>query len=178
MTPNIATQQGRWTLEQTSHNALAEPIVSNGVNTVAGFTYDARVVTTKGLQAVQNLNVGDRLITRGNGIVPIEALEQQSIIAPAVYFIAGSLGHYPSNRDSLLPAGQPVLVRDWRANILATKSEVLATAESLIDGEFVRNLGLQTMSLYRIFCKTSQILYADGMELASADPFQTATNTH
>lgn len=143
----------------------------------AGFARNARIITTHGLRLVQELRIGDRLITRGNGVVPIELIEQQSLIARAVYVISATLGHFDSKRDSLLPAGQPVLVRDWRARAFTRRTEVILPAARLIDGEFVRDIGYQPMTLFRIYCKKPRVLYADGMELVSADvlPFTFAS---
>jgi hypothetical protein len=38
-----------------------------------------------------------------------------------------------------------------------------------VDGEYVRDIGLQAMTIYRLYCAGPQVFYADGMELASAD---------
>ncbi len=42
-------------------------------------------------------------------------------------------------------------------------------AGDLVDHEFVRDLGFLPMTLYRVICDTPQVLYADGLELGTAD---------
>ena len=174
MAPKTAAQplQG---LDARVHDALTAPVIStpHNRNVSKGFAHDARIVTTRGMRRVQELRVGDRLITRGNGVVAIDRLEQRSLVTNAVYFLAGSIGHHQPDRDSLLPAGQAVLVRDWRAHAFGRLPEVLATADTLIDGEYVRRLGMVPITLYSVFCGKPQVLYADGMELASADAMPT-----
>ncbi|MFK7746142.1 MAG: Hint domain-containing protein, partial [Roseobacter sp.] len=134
-----------------------------------GIVADALIMTMRGACAIQDLRAGDRVITRGNGAVPVLQIEQQSVVARAVYVLASSLGHHRADRDTLLCAHQTVLVRDWRARVCAGVPEVLKYAGDLVDGEFVRDLGFQPMTLYRVFCAEPQVLYADGMELGSAD---------
>ena len=135
----------------------------------SGFVHGARVLTMKGARAIEALRPGDYVITRGNGAVPVHRIDQRSMVVPAVYVLAGSLGHHQPDLDSLLPASQTVLLRDWRAQALAHTDEAMVTIDRLIDGEFVRDVGLQTLTLYSVFCAAPQVLYADGMELGTAD---------
>ena len=134
----------------------------------AGLVSDARVFTADGEYAVQDLQVGDRLITR-MGMVPITRIDTFSMVTRAIYVIAGSLGHNRPDRDSLLAGDQTVLLRDWRARAYGQEPEVFVPARMLVAGEFVRDLGMQPMTLYRVFCAAPQVIYADGMELGSAD---------
>jgi hypothetical protein len=136
---------------------------------VAGLVYNARIVTIRGLRPVQDLRAGDLVITRSSGVVAVERIEQQSLVTRAIYVIAGSIGHRHPKRDTLLPDGQPVLVRDWRARAFTGLAECVARADSLIDGEYVRDIGLHPLTLFRIYCARPQVLYADGMELGTAD---------
>ncbi|WP_227267815.1 Hint domain-containing protein [Roseobacter weihaiensis] len=166
MTPKTA-----W---RTCFESLSAPLFlaaksSQASALTSGFVENARILTMKGSCPVQSLAVGDRVITRSHGASTVERIEQCSLLTPAVYVIAGSLGHHRPEQDSLLPAGQPVLVRDWRARALTGQPEALCCAQTLVDGEFVRDIGLQTVTLYRVFCGSSQVVYADGMELGTAD---------
>lgn len=136
---------------------------------MCGVTSDARIVTLDGLRAVQDLRPGDRLVTRGAGAVPVRGIQQHSIVTRAVYILAGSLGHRQPDRDTLLPAAQSVLVRDWRARVFGKSDSMLVTARVLVDGEYVRDIGFMPLTLYRIYCDRPQIIYADGMELGTAD---------
>lgn len=134
-----------------------------------GFVHGARILTMKGARKIEHLRQGDYLITRGNGAVLVRLIEQKSMVVPAVYVVAGSLGHHQPDLDSLLPASQTVLLRDWRARALTGSDEAMVTLDRLVDGEFVRDVGLQTVTLYSVFCAAPQVLYADGMELGTAD---------
>lgn len=142
---------------------------------LTGITFDARIMTLEGMKKVQSLRAGDRVITRGNGAVALQRVDQLSFVTPAVYVLAGSFGHYQTDRDTMLPAAQPVCVRDWRARLLARSDSVIMPAGALIDCEFVRDIGFVPMTVYRLFCDAPQVLYADGMELGTADMPVSAT---
>ncbi len=138
-------------------------------DTTSGIVWGAPVITTRGKRSVQDLKAGDLVITRSHGVVSIDRIEQSSLVARAIYVIAGSIGHLHVNRDTMLPAGQPVLIRDWRARALAGRREVVASVDCLVDGEYIRDIGYHPMTVFRIFCRKPQILYADGMELGTPD---------
>ena len=69
--------------------------------------------------------------------------------------------------DATLPAGQPVLVRDWRAKALFGAEQALVPAARLVDGEFVTLHEAATMTVYDIEFDTPHVLYVDGLEVAS-----------
>jgi len=140
---------------------------------MCGITSNANIVTMNGLRCVQNLRVGDRLVTRDQGAVPIRSIQQHSIVTRTVYIIAGSIGHSQPDRDTLLPAAQMVHVRDWRARIFGKTDRMLVAASALVDGEYVRDIGFMPLTLYRVICDLPQIIYADGMELGTANSVPT-----
>jgi hypothetical protein len=45
----------------------------------------------------------------------------------------------------------------------------LVAARTLVDGEFIRDLGQQEHTLIQLFCDAPHILYADGLEVSTAD---------
>lgn len=134
-----------------------------------GFVHNAQIVTTTGSKRIQDLRPEQHVISRGNGAIAVQHIEVLSIVTRAVYILAGSLGHSRGNRDTMLPAAQTVLLRDWRAHVWRGQPTLILPASELVDGEFVRDLGLQVVTLYKVYCNTPQIVYADGLELGTAD---------
>lgn len=137
-----------------------------------GILWNSQVITMTGLQPVQSLTVGSVVVTRTSGAAVIKQIDQLSCVCRGIYILAGSLGHRQSDRDSLLPAGQPVLVRDWRARALVREDEALIPASKLADGEFVRDVGLLPMTLFQITLDRPGVLYADGLELDCCTPYE------
>ncbi|MDJ0821516.1 MAG: Hint domain-containing protein [Paracoccaceae bacterium] len=143
----------RHILSETNGNALAAGTV---------------VLTLDGALPVEYLNAGDRVITRDSGAVTLRAVRRGKRRVAAVAIAAGSLGNTRPDRDAVLAANQEILIRDWRAEALFAASRALVPVSRLIDGEFVRDLGLVEMELVELVFDTPHILYADGLEVASA----------
>ncbi|MEM1073434.1 MAG: Hint domain-containing protein [Pseudomonadota bacterium] len=162
-----------WPADATgeAERAVHEKILQDGAETAQssiGLMEGASVLTLKGALRVETLRMGDRVITRA-GAQYVTRITTLSAVLPAVYVIAGSLSHYRTDRDCMLPACQTILIRDWRARALTGRSEALLRAQSLVDGEFVRAIEPRPMTLHRLFLGTAQVLYSDGMELGSAE---------
>ncbi len=134
-----------------------------------GILPGAVVLTLDGETSVEALRAGARVITRDQGAVVLRGISRQSVETYAVRILAGSLGHTRPERDVILPAEQPLLIRDWRAEALFGASQAMMPARRLIDGEFVTDLGERSLTLYRLEFDTPHVIYADGLELGS-DP--------
>ncbi len=140
---------------QTACNALAAGTV---------------VLTLEGALPVEYLNPGDRVITRDSGMAVVTQIRRTRRVIPAVAIRAGSLGNTRPDRDAVFPARQEILIRDWRAGALFGASQALVPAARLVDGEFVRDLGPAEMDLVELVFDAPHIVYADGLEVASALP--------
>jgi hypothetical protein len=125
------------------------------------------LLTAAGERPVGDLRPGDRVISRDCGMVTVRGLTRQHRCVPLVRIRAGSLGHRRPERDVILPAGQRVLLRDWRAQALFGRARVLVAAARLVDGEFVTHAGTGTIELCDPDLGALHILYLDGLEVAS-----------
>jgi hypothetical protein len=127
------------------------------------------VLSQDGEIPVEFLSPGDRVITRDAGLVTLRDVVRIRDVTTAVRFAAGSLGHMRPDQDLVLPADQKVLIRDWRAQSMFGQTQAMVSASRLIDGEFVRDLGRQTMILHQLVFDRAHVIYAGGLELAGAD---------
>jgi len=134
---------------------------------VTGLCADGLLLTAAGERPVGDLRPGDRVITRDAGMVTLRGLARRRIDGPMVCIRAGALGHRRPGRDTLLPACQPILLRDWRAQALFGRSQVLVAAARLADGEFVLHAGTRTHDLCELDFGAPHILYLDGLEVAN-----------
>lgn len=139
----------------------------NVVEHQAGLLGGALIMTLDGEMRVSDLRTGSRVITRDSGMAVLRAVRHRRVTGRAVRIKASSLGHNRPERDATLPAGQPVLVRDWRAKALFGAEQALVPAERLVDGEFVTLHDNATMTLYELEFDTPHVLYVDGLEVAS-----------
>jgi hypothetical protein len=134
-----------------------------------GLVQGTTLLTLDGEIPVEFLSVGDKLITRDTGISKVLHIQRSTRKVRTIALAAGSLGHTRPERDALLAGDQMVLIRDWRARAMFNSERALVAARSLVDGEFIRDLGEQDQTLIQIFCDAPHILYADGLELSTAD---------
>ncbi len=144
-----------------------ESVQSNPVQS-QGLLAGSVILTMDGEMPVEFLNVGDRIITRDSGVATLRSITTRKITSRTVSIKAGSLGHTRPDRDVTLPAGQKLLIRDWRAEALYGTKQALINAERLADGEFVTINTAREITVFQLEFDTAQVIYADGLELASA----------
>lgn len=133
-----------------------------------GLWADSIILTLDGERLVSDLRSGDRIITRDSGVANLTGITRHMQRTRAVRIMAGSLGHTRPERDVTLPAGQLLLVRDWRAQALFGQDQALVPVARLVDGEFIALEQEQDMTLYMLEFAVPHILYVDGLELASS----------
>jgi hypothetical protein len=141
------------------------PYASRGTGLLQGTT----LLTLEGEMPVEFVSVGDKIITRDSGIAKVEHIQRSTRMVQTIAVAAGSLGHMRPERDALLAGDQMCLIRDWRAQALFSADRALVAARTLVDGEFIRDLGMQEQTLIQIFCDGPHILYAEGLEVSTAD---------
>jgi len=134
-----------------------------------GLLQGTALLTLEGEMPVEFVNIGDKLITRDSGIARVEHIQRSTRLVHTIALAAGSLGHTRPERDACLAGDQMCLIRDWRAQAMFGADRALVAARTLVDGEFIRDLGMQEQTLFQIFCDGPHILYADGLELSTAD---------
>lgn len=134
-----------------------------------GLLQGTSLLTLEGEMPVEFVNVGDKVITRDCGITRIEHIQRTTRMVHTIALAAGSLGHTRPESDAILAGDQMCLIRDWRAQALFGADRALVAARTLVDGEFICDLGMQEQTLYQIFCDGPHILYADGLEISTAD---------
>lgn len=134
-----------------------------------GIVHNTQILSLRGCIPVQNLTVKDKILTRKNGAVPVRRIDQISLVTRAIYVIAGTIGQDKNEGDTLLCSGQAVFLKDWHARLLGHDPTAPRRALDLVDGEFIRDLGLCAMTIYRIQCDAPQIMRADRLQLGTAD---------
>ncbi|MBB3995378.1 hypothetical protein GGR95_003033 [Sulfitobacter undariae] len=151
--------------EDTSPTGQYAPYASRDIGLLQG----TMLLTLDGEMPVEFVSVGDKIITRDSGIARIQHIQRTKRMVHTIALAAGSLGHTRPERDATLAGDQMCLIRDWRAKALFSADRALVAARTLVDGEFIRDLGMQEQTLVQIFCDGPHIIYADGLEVSTAD---------
>lgn len=128
------------------------------------------VLTREGSCPAEQIRPGSSIITRSQGMARVEAVRTRRAMLQAVRFAAGSLGSSCAETGLSVPWDQKILVRDWRAKAMFGQPQAVVPAYELVDGEFIRDLGLQMMDLHILEFSRPHVIYAGGMELAAALP--------
>lgn len=125
----------------------------------------ALVLCRDGARRAADLSVGDIVIARDRGHAPIRAIEKAQTSVDTVLLSPDALGEQRPARLTLLDAAQPVLVRNWRAQLLFGKAHAMARAGALCDGEYIRALGKRLMNGLSLGFDAAHVIYVNGLEL-------------
>ena len=153
--------------QQTDHRATETAIAATAAR---GLTAGTTVMTLAGERRVEDLCPGDRIITRDTGMAVLRGVTARRLRTRAVAVAAGSLGHTRPDTDMVLPAGQRILIRDWRAAALYAAPSAMIPIARLIDGQYVRDLGEIELTIYDLGFDAAHVIYAGGMEVDAPLP--------
>lgn len=143
-------------------NALA----AMAARSAGGLPLGTGVLTLDGVLPVEFLELGDRVLTR-HGSQRLLAVEVRVLRAASVVRIgASTLGQNWPEADMILPPGQEVLVRDWRARAFGGRAQALVPVWRLADGEFIRGEIRRELRLFTLRFETPSVIYANGIEVA------------
>lgn len=154
------------------NKSTTRPLAREGARTnacEAGLAPGTTVLTMEGEIPVEFLNPGDRIITR-RGVRKLKAIMRHTLPegTPRVVVTSDALGGKPATDVTLMPA-QRILVRDWRAQALWGKDIAAPQVARLVDGNFIRTETKGTQIMLSLYFGAPEMIYADGLELASAD---------
>lgn len=133
------------------------------------FTPGARILTSHGERAVETLLVGDRVVTRDNGLRAIRWIGQRRVRATGdLAPIRIAPGVADGGREPLLVSPEHrVLFTGYRAELLFGESEVLVAARHLVDGKDVTVAAQEEVTYIHIMLDRHEVIYASGIATES-----------
>lgn len=144
------------------------------------FTHGTEILTLDGSLAVQELQIGDMVITRDAGAQPLRWIGRVEVSTARlaampelrpVRLSPHSLGPQQPGREVLLPPDHRILIRNARAAVLFGEKEVLATASHLInDATITRATDIESLIYFHLLLDDHHIIYAEGLEAESLPP--------
>ncbi len=132
---------------------------------VKGICAGTSILTMKGEMSVDQISVGDRVITRDSGSTEVKSIKTTTVQVAPIRIKAGSLGHTRPDRDMIVAPNTQLYIRDWRAEALFGKRAAAVEAIRLIDGEFLAQEEMVEMTVYTLILDREHIIYADGVEM-------------
>jgi hypothetical protein len=137
------------------------------------FTHGTMIATPLGECAVQDLRVGDMVVTRDHGPQTLRWLGECSVcgtgqFAP-VQFLSGALGN---TRGLLVSPQHRMLISGWRAELFFGVPEVLVAAKHLINGRSVLPFLTPVVDYFHLLFDQHEIIFAEGAPTESFYPGQ------
>ncbi len=143
------------------------------------FTPGTAIATPRGEKPVEELEVGDKVITRDNGIQEIrwigarsfdwKALAASPHLQP-VLIRAGSLGNGLPERDMLVSPNHRMLVANSRTALYFEEHEVLVAAKHLVDHRGVKRIDSIGTTYLHFMCDRHEVVLANGAWTESFQP--------
>ncbi|QBF30872.1 Hint domain-containing protein [Thalassococcus sp. S3] len=172
------------------HHALREPLAGPGDPASGGvicFTPGARISTPGGSCAVEDLQVGDRVMTRDNGPQEVMWIGSRRMTGARLFAMPhlrpirlrpGALGIERPDQELLVSPEHRMLVRGAAARDLFNSDEVLVPARDLVNGSTISvDLTLPEVTYVHLLLPSHQIVWANGVEAESFHPANTALTT-
>lgn len=144
------------------------------------FTSGTRIMTERGLVAVEDLRVGDLVVTRDNGLQPLRWIGQRRLsraelqarpeLQP-VRIAAGALGVAEPARSMLVSPQHRLLVEGARAEMYFGEAEVLVPAKHMVGlAEVSRALPAEGVTYVHILFDRHELVLSEGIWTESFQP--------
>ncbi|WP_415920388.1 Ig-like domain-containing protein [Tateyamaria sp. SN6-1] len=143
------------------------------------FTPGTLIATPTGERRVEDLNVGDRVITRDNGIQEIRWVGQREMTgaeleaAPQfkpVLIRAGALGKGLPERDMLVSPQHRVLMSGEKTELYFDESEVLVAAKHLTGMDGIDVVDVSATTYIHVMFEQHEVILSDGAWTESFQP--------
>lgn len=143
------------------------------------FTPGTLIATPRGERLVEELKVGDRIITRDNGIQEIRWVGQKvmkgtELVKNAqlrpILIKAGSLGAGLPERDMLVSPSHRVLVSDDRTQLYFDEREVLAAAKHLVGTPGIQAVDVMSTTYIHFMFDQHEVVLSNGCWTESFQP--------
>ena len=176
--PNDA-EKGTVRFLDANGNVTGSAQFDNIENVIPCFTAGAQVATPQGARSVEELRVGDKVITRDNGIQEIRWIGAKSLdlnglkAAPhlrPVLIRKGSLGDGLPERDMMVSPNHRMLVANERTSLYFDEREVLVSAKHLVDNKGVAQVDMLGTTYIHFMFDRHEVVLADGTWTESFQP--------
>ena len=150
-------------------------------NVVPCFTPGTAIATPRGERLVEDLRVGDKIITRDNGIQEIRWIGQKTLsghelarspnLRP-ILIQKGSLGNNLPEHDILVSPQHRILINNERTSLYFEETEVLAAAKHLTGLKGVDEVGTLGVSYVHFMFDNHEVVLSNGAWTESFQPGQ------
>ncbi|WP_318527424.1 Hint domain-containing protein [Roseobacter sinensis] len=168
-----------WVMRQSGQAAHTD-VRHSGDKAIICFTPGTRLATLSGQRRVEQLRIGDLVLTQDNGPQPVQWIgrrhmsEARLFAEPAfrpVRIRAGALGVDRPDQELLVSPQHRMLVSSDAARDLFDTTDVLVAAKDLIDGRAITvDLAVREVTYIHVLLPGHNILWANGVPTESFHP--------
>lgn len=153
-------------------DGVSDTAIATVTTTAPCFTTGAMIETASGPRAIEDLSVGDQIVTRDNGLRPLRWIGRRKISAMSdalapILVRKGALG---CTRDMRVSPQHRMIISGWRAKVLFSTDEVMARAKDLLDGEMITSQPVAEVEYWHLLLDRHEVIYADGAPTESFFP--------
>ncbi|MGH1454785.1 MAG: Ig-like domain-containing protein [Paracoccaceae bacterium] len=143
------------------------------------FTPGTTIATPKGERLVEELQIGDRVITRDNGLQEIRWIGQKGLTGvqlqrnahlKPVLIKRGALGNGLPERDMLVSPNHRVLVNNEKTALYFEEREVLAAAKHLVGAEGIHEVDVMGTTYIHFMFDHHEVVLSNGSWTESFQP--------
>lgn len=135
------------------------------------FAAGTRIATERGEVAVEDLQVGEMILTMDSGMKPIGWIGRSTVVGTGEFapirIKAGAIGNV---RDLVVSPRHRILVRGWNAVTGSDEAEVLVPAIHLIDGDRIVVDRVSEVDYFHILFDQHEVIFSDGAATESFFP--------
>ncbi len=160
-------------------NVIGTMEFTNIERVIPCFTPGSMIATPKGERLVEELRMGDKVITRDNGIQEIrwvgekkldwKALAANPHLKP-ILIRKGSLGNDLPERDMMVSPNHRMLVANDKTSLYFEEREVLAAAKHLVNNQGVHAVDTMGVSYLHFMFDNHEVVLSDGAWTESFQP--------
>ncbi|MCP9480819.1 Hint domain-containing protein [Shimia sp. CNT1-13L.2] len=149
------------------------------IENVICFTPGTAILTPSGEIAVEELKVGDRVVTRDNGLQTIRWIGRKPLTGRdllsrpklrPIMIRKGSLGPNLPDRDMMVSPNHRMLLVSQQAQLLFEESEVLVAAKHLVHMDGVHQVDTTGVEYIHFLCDHHEVVLANGAWSESFQP--------
>lgn len=128
------------------------------------FVAGTLIETDQGLRAVEDLAVGDLVMTQDSGLQPLVWTGRRTVMGQGdfapIRFAPDALGN---DRALLVSPQHRILISGWRAELFFGEDEVFVAAKHLANGDTIHQMPMRDVSYHHFMCEKHEVVFAEGI---------------
>jgi hypothetical protein len=134
------------------------------IENIICFTQGTMILTAQGERPVEQLERGDRVLTRDHGLQPVRWIGRRTVSGKGRFAPVRFAQHVlPGLRSDLLVSPQHrVILEGYHAELLFGDSEVFAAAKHMVNDKDVVQEEIDTVTYFHIMFDEHEVIYSNG----------------